>query len=326
MEKKQQDNLKDNREMVTCIIPTYRQMDYLLDSIKSVLLQDYPCIELIITDDASDNFNEALIKKYINANNSGNIINYEIIINQENVGTVKNMNGALKQAQGEIIIPLAADDIFYNDHVITDIVKRFAETKCEIMSCSRLMFSNDMTQEIRLMPHIGYRGYIERHMNTAQKQYKQMSLGRSYEFASGAALYYRTSLMKRLGWYDERYVLWEDGPLLARCAREGIKICTAYDIVSIKYRAGGISTKKKSNIPTKIQTDYCNLIKYEYIDYPNNFTKSELKTIQGRWILQKNFGNISKEIILKYPGTIFNLVYLKISKLVLRLMRKNKEH
>ena len=62
MEKKQQDNLKDNREMVTCIIPTYRQMDYLLDSIKSVLLQDYPCIELIITDDASDNFNEALIK------------------------------------------------------------------------------------------------------------------------------------------------------------------------------------------------------------------------------------------------------------------------
>lgn len=163
-------------------------------------------------------------------------------------------------------------------------------------------------------------------MNTAQKQYKQMSLGRSYEFASGAALYYRTSLMKRLGWYDERYVLWEDGPLLARCAREGIKICTAYDIVSIKYRAGGISTKKKSNIPTKIQTDYCNLIKYEYIDYPNNFTKSELKTIQGRWILQKNFGNISKEIILKYPGTIFNLVYLKISKLVLRLMRKNKEH
>ncbi|MSC67971.1 glycosyltransferase [Faecalibacterium prausnitzii] len=65
----------------------------------------------------------------INANNSGNIINYEIIINQENVGTVKNMNGALKQAQGEIIIPLAADDIFYNDHVITDIVKRFAETR-----------------------------------------------------------------------------------------------------------------------------------------------------------------------------------------------------
>ena len=59
-------------------------------------------------------------------------------------------------------------------------------------------------------------------MNTAQKQYKQMSLGRSYEFASGAALYYRTSLMKRLGWYDERYVLWEDGPLLARCARESL--------------------------------------------------------------------------------------------------------
>ena len=70
--------------MVTCIIPTYRQMDYLLDSIKSVLLQDYPCIELIITDDASDNFNEALIKGvYINTNNSGNIINYEIIINKK---------------------------------------------------------------------------------------------------------------------------------------------------------------------------------------------------------------------------------------------------
>ena len=323
MEKKQQENLNDNTKMITCIIPTYKQLNYLLDSIKSVLAQNYPCIELIITDDASDNFDENLIKEYVNANNRGNIINYKIITNKENVGTVKNMNGALRQAHGEIVISLAADDIFYDEYVISNIVNRFAETNCEIMSCSRLMFSSDMTQEMRLMPHIGYRSYIEKHMDTAQKQYKQMSLGRSYEFASGAALYYKMSLIKKLGWYDERYVLWEEGPLLAKCTREGVKICTAYDIVSIKYRAGGISTKSKSNIPTKIQTDYCNLIKYEYMDYPNNFTERELKIIQGRWILQKNYGNVSKDIILKYPETVFNLIYLKISKLVLRL-RKNK--
>lgn len=324
MEKIQQGILNGNKKMVTCVIPTYKQMDYLMDSIESVMIQDYPNIELIITDDASENFDIKLVKEYIGRNNRGNIVNSEIIVNKKNVGTVRNMNGALKQAHGEIIIPLAADDIFYDEQVITNIVKRFEKNGCEIMSCSRLMFSNDMSQEIRLMPHVGYRNYIKKHMNTAEMQYKQMAFGRLFEFASGAALYYKTSLIKKLGWYDERYTLWEDGPLLAMCARNGVKIDMAYDIVSIKYRAGGISTKNKNNIPSKIQKDYCNLIKYEYLDYPNKFSEKEYRIIQGRWAIQKNLDSLNGKIILKYPEAVLNLIYLKVSRFMLRHMQKAK--
>lgn len=319
MEKKQQKIMESNIDLVTCIIPTYKQMDYLLDSIESVLEQNYRLIELIITDDASDNFDSKMIEEYISENNKGNIVNLEIIINKQNVGTVKNMNGALKKSKGKYIVPLAADDIFYSKDSIQKIVDRFEKTKCEIMSCSRMMFTSDMKEKIRLMPHRSYYKYIEKYMNTANAQYKQMSLGRSFEFASGAALYYKSSLIKKLGLYDERYTLWEDGPLLAKCTRNGIKVCTAYDIISIKYRAGGISTKKKNKIPTKIQMDYCNLIKYEYMDYPERFTKKEYKTIQGRWMLQKNMGNINKNLIFKYPQTIINLIYIKGCKFLLRI-------
>ena len=49
-------------QKVSVIILTYNQMDYLYDAIKSVLNQDYPNIELIVSDDASCNFQKGIYR------------------------------------------------------------------------------------------------------------------------------------------------------------------------------------------------------------------------------------------------------------------------
>mgnify|MGYP000424525881 CR=1 FL=1 len=55
-------------QKVSVIILTYNQMDYLYDAIKSVLNQDYPNIELIVSDDASCNFQKGMLEKFIEEN------------------------------------------------------------------------------------------------------------------------------------------------------------------------------------------------------------------------------------------------------------------
>lgn len=112
-------------QKVSVIILTYNQMDYLYDAIKSVLNQDYPNIELIVSDDASCNFQKGMLEKFIEENKTDNIKNTIIIVNSSNVGTVKNINGALKKCTGDIIMPLASDDVFYDKTIVSKVVDRF---------------------------------------------------------------------------------------------------------------------------------------------------------------------------------------------------------
>jgi glycosyltransferase involved in cell wall biosynthesis len=303
--------------IVSCIIPTYQQINYLYETLDSVFAQNYESIELIITDDATDNFPKDEVEKYINNNKHGNIIRYVILTHKHNVGTVKNMNSAIKECKGELIIPLASDDCFYDENVINRVVNLFITKKFDVLSCSRMKYSVDLKEPIRLIPHPAYSGLLDRYMNMANKQYTSMALGSTFEFASGSALYYSAAFIKEYGGYDEKYVLWEDGPFLARTAREGIKIDSAFDIIAIKYRVGGISSNKK-NTPNLIYRDYCNMIKWEYLEYKENFTARQNRIIQGRYALQENYNQISVSAIIKYPEAVLNHLFVKVQKGIFR--------
>ena len=302
--------------LITCIIPLYKtKNEYLYETLSSVFSQDYEEIELIITDDGSDGFDKSSLENYIEKHKSDSITNYHIITHIKNVGTVRNMNDALRIANGEIIIPIAADDCLYDSHVITRIVDKFLYTGTDVLVCSRMKCGLVLADERRLMPHPGYVELISKSMDTPEKQYKKMAIGCIYEFASGSAMYYRLQFMKNRGYYDEKYTLWEDGPFLAQLTRESVHIEMCYEIISIKYRDGGISSSKKWS---KIHEDYCNLIKWEFLEYPDRFGKAEYCLINQRYGLQKRMNALSLYTFIHFPLAFFNLIMIKTKKLYLR--------
>ena len=97
--------------LISIIISSYRQMHFIFLAIDSVLKQDYPNIELIVTDDGTDDFNITDVKHYIECNNRGNISRIKVLKNSVNVGTVKNLNGALAVVEGKYVMFLDGDDL-----------------------------------------------------------------------------------------------------------------------------------------------------------------------------------------------------------------------
>ena len=63
-----QNILRLNRKnaLISIIVLTYRNQSFLNETLKSILEQDYPRIELIISDDASGCFNREKVEKFIN--------------------------------------------------------------------------------------------------------------------------------------------------------------------------------------------------------------------------------------------------------------------
>lgn len=228
--------------LVTIITTTYRKFDFLEFTMSSVFGQDYPRIEYIVSDDGSDNFSQDVIENVINKYKGQNIENIQIIHHESNLGTVKNITLATKAANGEYIIGLGLEDRFASKSSVSQIIDRMQQKKCDILAFSRIQCSPEGIQ-LRKMPCIGYYKYINK-MSTRQLQYRALVTGEYYEMASGSSICSRKSLLEKMDYYDLNFKYWEDGPYLAKCYREGIEIETAYDIIGLLYRLGGISSIK----------------------------------------------------------------------------------
>ena len=110
------------KNMISIILLSYNSGDYLYEAIDSILKQDYPLIELIVSDDGSKNFEEEKLRKYIDDNARDNIT-YSIIHRKKNIGTVKNINNALAVSKGEYIRILGGDDTYPVPDVLSRMIR-----------------------------------------------------------------------------------------------------------------------------------------------------------------------------------------------------------
>ena len=95
---------------VSVVIPCYNQGKYVHEAVESVLNQTYQDFEIIIVNDGStDEFTNNLLK------------NYEMpktrIIHTDNQGLASARNNGIKDAKGEYILPLDADDKIGNEYL-----------------------------------------------------------------------------------------------------------------------------------------------------------------------------------------------------------------
>lgn len=92
---------------VSVIVPIYNQLDFIRETVESVLAQDHPNIELVLSDDGSTDGTTDVLREYAERE-PGRV---KLVASEQNTGIAGAFNRALDAHTGEYIAWLGGDDV-----------------------------------------------------------------------------------------------------------------------------------------------------------------------------------------------------------------------
>ncbi len=268
---------RSKQPVVSVILITYKKFDRIYESLDSIFAQTYPCIELILQDDASPNFEKyrERIEAYIQSHKRENI--QKVIINHlsENMGTSKNVNAGIRLATGKYIKLTTADDSFYGEKMIARCVALAEEKQVRIIVGQSFVQRRDGGPDNEVKDTIGYRWSarsgrkcVLTPSNHDIEYLKSLSMKKCNELLasrciiSTVSVFYRRDIFQETGGFLEDYRLVEDMPFWPYLAKRGERFCFSH-IIMMRYRLDGISNGGTLN--SQFHQDYCDIMKSIYI-------------------------------------------------------------
>jgi len=299
--------------LISVLLPNYNSLD-LYAALDSVLMQDYPNIQLILIDDASRAFPKLEIEAYIREHCGEQLREWRVIVNSSNQGTVRTMNHAFKLAQGKYIFNLAGDDAFYDHHVLSDWVAEFQRTGAEVMTAKRMNYDETLEQELGMAPNEEQIYKIRN--QTPRELFEEIG---PVNFIFGCCTARSAECIERHGLCSDRYRLIDDHPVNLRLLRENVKIAF-FDRIVIKYRAGGVSSVVRHD--AKYEAEARLIQKYEVQPYSRQPEQARKRYLQWerkcrwerlwyRWGANRPVWFLARTwLCIQYPGdTIYRLIH-----------------
>ena len=225
-------------KLFSFFIITYKRFDGVIDTLESLFQQDYPRIELIISDDGSSNYYDEIgsIKEFIDLHKSDNI--EEIIYShlEKNQGTVKNINNAIRVSHGDYLKGLGGGDVLAEKDSITKYVEYLESNDCKIVF-GKMMGIRPTGEKVK-------------HLASSEEDYEMLSAlspeqlcNRLYKrnCLPAPAWCAKKSLFIENGLFIEDANLIEDYPYWLKLCRNGERI-GFMDRVQILYKLDGVSS------------------------------------------------------------------------------------
>ena len=215
---------------ISCVIPCYRQAEYLPHAIESILSQTVKPHEIIVVIDGSPDNSLEIAKTYDVK-----------VINQVNKGLASARNTGLMNMTGDYLLPLDADDMMM-ENCLEKVAKKIEETDADIVAPSFKTFGTS-NEQVVLMP------------NPTLEDFK--SANRIGYFSA-----IKKEALLEVGGYSPKMIFgYEDYHLWINLLTKGKKLITIPDIL-ILYR-----TKEKSMIHDA-QQHHQELMAQIYKDFP----------------------------------------------------------
>ncbi len=168
---------------ISVVIPCYNSVDFIEETLRSILNQGYPNLQCVIVDGGSTDGTLDILKKY-----DGRIQ----WISEKDKGQSDAINKGLKLAEGDVVTYLNADDIYEKDclgRVANFFMKnpgcKWAYGKCRII--------NENGMEIR-KPITWYKNYWQRRYS-----YTRLLI---LDFIAQPAAFWRRELTEEIGLFD----------------------------------------------------------------------------------------------------------------------------
>lgn len=215
--------------IITLTYKNWRELDIAISSVSTQKINDKYTVEYLVVDDGTPDFDYQHVSSLLARDCP---YEYKIIQNKNNKGTVKSFNDAIKRANGDIIIPLSADDSFYSMDVVNSIANTFINPEVNIVTTLRKPVVKDKD-----LPCLPDKKNIRLFEDKEKLKHHILTRG---NFISGAATSYRKQKLEELGYFDEQYRLLEDYPFYVKALLNNVKI-DFLEIISIKYGMEGVT-------------------------------------------------------------------------------------
>ena len=197
------------RNLISVVMPVYNAAPFLKEAVDSLLMQSFLDFELIVVEDASTDHSLEILDTY----RDSRIL---VLKNEVNRGNYPSRNIGMSVAKGKYICVMDADDIALLHRLAVQF--QFMETHPEILACGsayQVIGSNEMYRSVQ-----NYESIQE-----------ALLLDNCFLHPS---LCFRTSVLKKIGMYNEDYIYASDYDFLCKMALVG-PIVNLPDIL-MKYR------------------------------------------------------------------------------------------
>lgn len=232
--------------LITC---TNNSEETIRDCCLSISSQTYSNIEHIILDNNSKDKTISIIKKYSQKNVK--------IYQQKSIGIYGAINEGMKISNGNIIGILHSDDVLIDKDVISVITQKFINENLDILF-SNVYYTkkNDLTKIIRK-----WKSNLKGGIQSNDILDKKINNG---WMPPHTTLFFRKSLLKDIGYYDESLKISSDYDFIIRLfKRKNLKIFYLNEF-TVKMRSGGISNKNIRNIFLKMNEDFNIMKKFKF--------------------------------------------------------------
>ncbi len=204
-------NTSKDLPLVSIIVITYKSSRFVIETLESVKSQTYQNIELIVSDDCSDDYTVEICRNWIEENKEY-FVRTELITSQRNSGVTRNCNRGLQASNGEWLKFIAGDDTLTNNAIYSyiEFSRNNTQAKC--------IFSNtNITDENGLL--IGKKICEEKNFFFDKRKHLRQILKGSPVATSG--MFIQKETLDSIGGFDERFEMHEDFPLMVKLAQNG---------------------------------------------------------------------------------------------------------
>jgi len=195
-----------NEPLVSVVIPSYNQAEYLREALDSLLAQTYHNWEAVVVNDGSKDHTNEVMEEY--ARRDSRIRPFS----KPNGGITSALNFGLEQARGEFFCWLSSDDLFYPEKIEAQ-VKAFAELE----DSYALVYGSfdlllDEEKRIDIQPYA-----------------EPLTLGAEFpealkfDFIDGCTIMIRMDVMRQIGGFNPYYLHSQDMELWIRIASFGYR-------------------------------------------------------------------------------------------------------
>lgn len=179
---------------VSVVIPAYNNAAYLIDTLESVLAQDYDDFEVIVADHSSTDGTAALLQRYAEHPR------VRLLTTEAGGGALRNWNRVSQAATGELLKLVCGDDLLVPTALSQQVAAFDAHPTAVLVAAQRDIVDADGRPIVRGRGLAGLKGLV-----TGREAARRAVRVGSNIFGEPACVLVRRAALERVGWWNSEF-------------------------------------------------------------------------------------------------------------------------